>query len=248
MKRALAFILTLAVMGILLSSFGWIRGFWKVEKSESFVKMKSEIKKGEILFFPPEISMTEVTDDVRRNFLEYEDKLLMARKAMKDVWKKYKINGTFFDEKGSGQPNFKQYQKLLQLRREIIQANNLQNHPLDSRDLNLSGITQTVFVNTPKINYGYGSLSKELNTPYFAISGYILFNISPKNRAMRNYAYEKDFRGRGVFHYYYCILVDVESSEIIYREFKKLPLKLNGLVMHQFLNESYQVFSKNLES
>ena len=102
--------------------------------------------------------------------------------------------------------------------------------------------------NSPKINPEYHALIDKLGSRYVGVNGYYGMNINPKNPQMISVVYNGKLELKSNYYFYYFIVVDLERSEFVYREYKRIPMKLNIKNINGFLYDSYNVFINNLES
>ena len=132
---------------------------------------------------------------------------------------------------------------MSRLKEHLYNINAIQEHPLnreESSDYDSERV-KNVFVKPPRIHPEFSRMADIYNTPYFAISGYKVFNME-KITSTVNWA---SYFIHDIQSYFYFILVDVRSGEVIYREMKLFegePEKLN------MYNQLYDTFYNLKES
>ena len=120
------------------------------------------------------------------------------------------------------------YEDLLSLKKEFLQANNLQNTPLNFSNQNgYNTITKSVFVYPPLIAHDFTDLSKKYGTPYFSYIG-----IYKQPRRIL----------------YYHLIVNTNTAETVYRELKSISKgSLKKKMISQMVYDSMAMLKEELK-
>ena len=115
--------------------------------------------------------------------------------------------------------NISYFNECIPLKQEILASNLVQESSFtDLMQYAKQGIHTKLLTNTPHISPDFSGLSKQYGTPYFMICG---MYSQPK------------------FTVYLQVLVNVETTEVLYREIKSINHKINGRNMRPLLYDSY---------
>ena len=166
-----------------------------IERSERFVSRDAITQK--IICIDPQVRLLTY----RPSDLQEADELEQwLKEELRYSAAKNNVNLEILDL-GPGSSNG-YYQDLLSLKNEFLQANNLQNTPLNfSETPGFNSIKKSVFVYPPLIAHDFTSLAKEYGTPYFSYIGI--------------------YKQAGKILYYHLI-VNTNTAETVYRELKSV--------------------------
>jgi len=144
------------------------------------------------------------------------------------------------------------FNHLLPLKQQILNANFLQNVTFDGKRFpigevftNFINVERQTFVNTPSLPSNYSFLAEIYHTPYFAVHG--LVSVIKANKVQWLWlllfppvgihkAFVPD-----VYTYYYAVVVNVESSEILYREIRSLNDLANNSNLNAIIYDSFNI-------
>jgi hypothetical protein len=217
-----------------------------IERSETFSGFSNTIKSGKIIYIEPEASIYKINKEVDKDF-NYEENIEKAViKNIEESAKRNKINvsvmtGAMKKEQAAGYVN-----SFLRLKNDIIMANTLQDNPLD-RTKKYSKQTEKIFVYSPKIFPEAAVLSQIYSTPYFGFCGIFSVNAVPKSEDARQYMKRnKKTISKGKYFYFYHIIVNVENSEIIYREIRSIPTDVDNPILYTTVYDSFYSLKNTL--
>lgn len=203
-------------------------GFVVVEKSESFKNQKSLLKEKEIIYFQPDITIYDIKEEINNDLFQSEKEKVKLTNSLMKMGAKNNFKVRVLGKEITKNNDHSFIYSLSKLKRSIEKVNVSQNNPLNEG--NYSGaskkIQQKVFVTSPRISPEFSALSEKLNSPYFGICGIFSVSAFPQTREARDFMRNNKDVNSGIYFYFYNIITNVETGEIIYREIKKVPLKL----------------------
>jgi hypothetical protein len=219
-------------------------GFVLVEKSESFNKNKPLLKSKKIIYIAPYVDAYYVREDAERDY-----KLILEKQTelMETLPKVAKAKG-FQAEFVKKTEHTEAYINLMQrLEQDIYTAIRIQDHPLNrAGQRSYSSNSQKVYVYAPTFSPEYSSLTNEFDTPLYAVSGVFSVDAKPKTRKANAFVRENSNINKGRYYYFYNIIVDVNSAQVIYREIKKVEEPLKSTTLRVVLHDSFAVLKSNV--
>lgn len=221
---------TLLIVGILLSSCA---SYVIVEKSLNFNTNREKIK---MITLNPSFTLYDArtnqkNKDINERIVKGEEKFnhFLAAAASQAG-----VELGIVDKDHLGPDDLSYFNILTALEAEIYTANFTQNPQTGGNRKSNSfrsfiKVPESVFHVVPKISSEYSSLVNRYNTKYFAVHGVTTF-INTRNKKKT---------------YYYKIVVDIESTEVVYRELRKFNLPPNNNNLGQVIYDSFKIFKNS---
>ncbi|PCH69901.1 MAG: hypothetical protein COC01_00255 [Bacteroidetes bacterium] len=175
--------------------------------------------------------------------------------SLKDNAEKTKVEVDIIEHQNISNKNLNYFNVLLNLKRDIYNASRLQQPPDKIFYRNISfnsswtkpGKTQDI-KNPINIPSKYSYLAKKYQTPFFAVQG-ILYVKKPNNGDLGQLmlvppvGFASFFKPDHNTHYYY-IIANVETGEIVYREYRTFYNKPSKVNLDPIIYDSYKVLTK----
>ncbi len=205
---------------LLLFLCGCSSDFILIERTENFAKNR-KIEK--IICIDPQVRLLSDNDGID---LAQTEKLSNLLK--KEIRKNASRNNLNVEIQSlNEQAGAPYYHDLLALKKDLLQANNYQNTPLNFNfGFNGNGIRRKVFVFPPLISHDFVNYSQKFGTPYFSYIGL--------------YQYKKRML-------LYHLIVNTETAETVYRELKSIDRKMNSTTMAQVVYDSFAMINRELK-
>lgn len=205
---------------LLLFLFSCSSNFIIIERSENFAKAK---KVDKIICIDPQVRV--ISDNGKLDL----DKIEKLNKKLKNEIKRSarKNNINLEMQTLSENSNAKYYHDLLTLKRDLLQANNYQNTPLNSTyRFQSNSVNRKVFVYPPLISHDFVNYSRKFGTPYFSYIGL--------------------YQNKGKVMLYHLV-VNTETAETVYRELKSIGSNINSTIMAQAIYDSFAMLNQELK-
>ncbi|GAL86489.1 hypothetical protein MYP_3718 [Sporocytophaga myxococcoides] len=232
---------------LLLSLSACQKGFVVIEKSETFPREKEKLREKGIFYLEPNVTSFYIREEVENQFLTAEKQKKNVSKEMFAAGKHAGLKVVVLDEQTVKNSYKNHAEELLQLRKAINNVTSLQENPLNKgRRTKDSYIQQKVFIGAPRFPADFAHLSGDLS-PYFGIAGIFAVNADPKNSRTRAFIRNHQSLQYGKYYYFYHIVVNIETSEVIYREVKQVPYKFTQKYLGPIIFDSYALLKKNLK-
>lgn len=224
-----------------------------IQKSISHDEKALKINK--IVTIDPLYIVSDLRKTEGNTYLESDLKEKELNKTLLSNAKKCKIDLIVEDVDALESADIDYFNQLLPLKNQLFNANFTQEADINS-DWNVKKGRATWFLpdveywkNPPQIGSDFSTLSKKYDTPYFALHG--VFNIvyPPKVRwgqiiFVFPLGVYNSFRPRRE-SFYFTIVVDVETGETIYREYRSFRQKINNSTLNAILYDSFSVLKKS---
>jgi hypothetical protein len=221
-------------------------GFIVTETSENLKDQKESLKGCEIIYFEPDISMYVIKKDIGEKFIDSKG---VRDKVIASIGKYSKINKIktqvlSVEEMKENSEVF--INSLIKLKNNIDFANVSQDNPLNKSN-SFSPVQKRIFVYSPKISPEFSFLSDKFKTPYFGIVGIFAVKSHPETKEARAFVRTHKALGYGDYFYFYNIIANVETSEIVYREIKKIPVPYQKIhALDLAIYDSFSELNKSL--
>jgi hypothetical protein len=192
-----------------------------IERSERFAN-KEELKK-KIICIDPQVRLVGFAQNDADEATELENWLI---EELEYASRQNEIE--FEVVRLTKESKFDYYEDLLRLKKELVQANNSQNTPLNfNSNHGYNAITKSVFVYPPLIAHDFVDLSKKFGTPYYS-------SISIIKQPGRILLYH--------------LMVNTDTAETVYRELKAVgKSKLKKKHISQFVYDSLTMLKADLK-
>jgi hypothetical protein len=191
-----------------------------IERTENFAKNR---KFDKIICIDPQVRI--MSDDETINLAKTEKfNALLKKEISKNARRNnIKLEIQALDSKADAL----YYNDLLSLKRDLLQANNYQDSPLNSMfGFADNAIQRKVFVYPPLISHDFVNYSQKFGTPYFSYIGL----YQKKDRVLL-----------------YHLIVNTETAETVYRELKGVGASLNSTTVAQAIYDSFAMISSELK-
>lgn len=223
------------------------KGYVIIEKSEDFGKEKKQIRASNIYYFEPTVTSYYIRKNVVNQFLLAEKYKSKIQDDLQKAGRKSGFRVQLVDNRAI-QSNYSQHgEELLQLRRSILNATALQDNPINSgRRINDNYKQRKIFIIPPRFASEFAHLSGSYS-PYFGLTGIFAVDAEPGSREAREFMSRNKAIRYGKYYYFYHMVVNIETSEIIYREVKRVPLKFSVKYLPVLLWDSYALLKDNLK-
>ncbi|MCI4670300.1 MAG: hypothetical protein MRZ79_19340 [Bacteroidia bacterium] len=207
-----------------------------VEKSIRHPKESSKITK--VVSIDPQFEVIDQREEAEERYLAAANREDQFNEILKENAKMNEVELQIIDSDNLSSSDLVYFNELMPLRKQIWNANWFQ-------DVAVMGVTygSNYVPNTGEFRRGlvmdaqFSNLSKAYNTPYFALNGVIASVVKrkglgtilgkPKSKML-----------------YYFILVNVESSEVLYREVRSLNKPASKLNLHSITYDSFRILRK----
>lgn len=247
-------LLNLFTILLLLSSCRM--GYVEVEKSIAFASENFRSKK--VICVNPEIDSYKMGGSTVVTAKQVSKaKKNSYRKSIKKMGKKNGIDFEIISAEQLNQNDTDYFNVILRLKSEILESLSLQKPVLSDEENKLKGlkklfnpkpkIIHTKWEVSPIISSEYSYLAEKYGTPYFNIQGVFHLKQAQTNIALlmilplalvdliQNYDH----------CVFYNILIDVEKSEIVFRELRISERRARKGVISPMLYESYYMMTNN---
>jgi hypothetical protein len=211
-------ILMLLGITLLTSCYGPTR-YIQIHKSENFAEEKKSIKK--VVCISPNITIYTNYD---LDDTDFERTLAIKNFFFKNLMKYNKASKfeyVIYNPSDQENTDASFYNDLLPLKSDLLQASLIRENPLNAKNSGRNNrVTKTVFAAPSRIAPEFSSLSKQYGTPYF--SWYGIFSA----------------QGKTVSIY---LLVNVETSEMVYHEMKRISKRANRRNLPPLIYDSFKM-------
>lgn len=239
-KHGILFLMMLSTIAACNSSSGSV----SISKSEALNK---NLAKHTIYYFEPEVTCYEIGKQANQNILLADELLVHVKERMKKDSRKHKFSIRFFSEEKTEQINQLYINQLMLLKTEVEQVTVLQDNPLNKSARYAYEMKQNVFVYPPRISPEYTSLSDALGTPYIGLCGFFSVKSHPETPEAKAFVRYHPSITYGNYSYFYHIIVNVETSQIEYREIKYIPAVTRKQYIDPVVYDSYAALMNNLK-
>ena len=225
---------------------GCTSGFMLIERSERLPEESSSLKAGNILFLEPEARQVEIVNSIHSNTgasakLQQQFEQYLLRSARKN---NLQIQIRSIENLAAN--DLHRYSQLMALRTHVLQANSQQGHSPDRNSRLFSdGLQERLMASSPQLFPEFSGLQGITGTPYVAFSGWT--NIDSREITQEGRARVSDsFSEAGHNSIFYLDVVNLETSQVIYRELKRVEGPANKSVFFTSLYDSFFLFRKHL--
>jgi len=215
-----------------------------IEKDKSFVNNKENSIKKIVAIMPTMYVIDPKKKSSYKKLKKTINKLDAFEASLKENAKLNKIELQIVSANNLNTNDVDFFNVLKPLRDQIILSNIYQNPELSSKGIkgNYFKAPMNYFNTLPRISPDYSKLVEKYKTKYFSVNG--VFSLDGRFKAsnffslliLPPYAFKTNAET-----YYYTIVVDIEKSEIVYREIRgidELVLKTN---LDGILYDSYNI-------
>lgn len=206
-----------------------------IEKSPDHAQQTRDIRK--IVSIDPLYVFANTNKSIDKYYLRSDEKEQQLIAILRKNAALLKLDLEIVDKESIDSNNLNYFNYLVPLRDQVLLANDLNNltlnrskHQLNMFKGKLGSPDVYAFYNTPIIGSEYSFLSKVYGTPYFAMHG--IFSIKRQK----------------LVTYYYTVVINVESTEIIYREVRITRRKPNLTQLSGIIYDSLNILTKNKQS
>ena len=245
--------LRLVLLFFVLSSLSSCVGLMRVERNKGFVRVRGERKR--IICIDPSVDFSEVllkgaSSAPFDKATQLGNKLF--REAMSSNAYKNDIYVTAIDSRILAPDDTVYFKYVAQLKNDILQATILQGVSGDEERVKISfwkslseGRTVRDMRTVTPIPPRHGFLRRYHSTPYFAVQGIKFFakanfNVAsilvPPNLVM-------SLANPDLEAFYYVIVADVDTSTVVYREYRKVNMRNNKTDLNGLLYDSFGLMS-----
>ncbi len=244
MRRTLIFSLIVCASSIWGCSN---KGYVIIEKSEAFNTEKRNVKTSDIYYFEPTVTSYYIRKAVENQFLAAEKYKEITNEALKKTGRRSGFKVKMLTSETIQNDYSQDSEELLQLRRSILNATALQDNPINSgRRVSDRYKQRKIFVTPPRFASEFSHLSGNYS-PYFGLTGIFAVDAEPSSREARDFMSRHKSIRYGKYYYFYHMVVNIETSEIIYREVKQVPYKFSPKYLSVILTDSYALLKENLQ-
>ncbi|MGB1205241.1 MAG: hypothetical protein ACPG5B_06320 [Chitinophagales bacterium] len=233
---------------LMLNALSSCSGSLHIEKSPDYHDEASVIQK--IVTIEPNFENLDTRQPKLKRLLEQKKYEKKFNELLVSNSEKNKIQLLLIDAQNLKPKDNHYFNYLLPLKQHILSTNFNQDVLYKSKTkVSLFKPKSHFFEQTPQISSEYSWLADEYETPYFAIHGLISAVKQPRARWIwlllfpplaMNY-----FLSENTDIYYYMIVVNLQSSEIIYREVRHVQASLSSENLNAILYDSFKVLKKN---
>lgn len=239
--------ITLLIISLTFIFQGCEKGFVIVERSESFSNSKNELKNANIFYFEPSVTSYYIRKEVENQFLKADQLKTYVSQELTKAGRKNGIKVNLLDSKTSRDQYVSSNEELLQLKKAILNATALQENAINSgRKVSGDYKQRKVFVANPRIAAEFSHLSKDFS-PYFGMTGIFAVDSEPNSREAREFVSNHKAIRYGQYYYFYHMIINIETSEIVYREIKQVPFKISKNYLGPIIYDSYATLKQNLK-
>ena len=200
--------------------FGCSSDFIMIERSENFAK-SGKIQK--IICIDPQVRI--IADDETVDLEKTEKLNALLQNEIRKNARRNNLNLEI--QTLNAQSGADYYHDLLALKKDLLQANNYQNTPLNATfGFPYNAIQRKVFVYPPLISHNFVNYSQKFGTPYFSYIGL----YQKKNQVLL-----------------YHLIVNTETAETVYRELKRVNGKVNSTKTAQIIYDSFAMVNQELK-
>ncbi len=166
------------------------------------------------------------------------------RKYLKRSAKRNNINLQLKELEDVVEEHPQSFQQISRFRKHLLNANAIQEHPLNREegDAEKDNPVRNVMVKPPQVHPRFSGINQAYNTPYFAVSGYNLFK---SQGADDKPWFVKSIKGE-MKGFFYFIIADVRSGDIIYREVKAFEGEPDQVVLFNQLYDTFHYLKNSL--
>ena len=206
------------------------KGMLQVESIPSQERSKDPIEK--ILLIDPDVVSLENVKDREDMILKTEVRQQEFMTLLEENAEKAKIDLEIVSQENLTPTQVSYFNDLQPLKETIWQANFLQEANTKRKiGSYFSSYSKRTFTKQIVLDSEHSWLAEEYGTPYFLLSGII---------------YDKEWRlfRSNWNNFLFCILVDVERGEVIYREIRKFELAPNRTHLNSVLFDAFHLMQK----
>lgn len=221
-------------------------GYTLIEKNENFKSEK--LSSNSIIIINPTFKELIITDHLREDYFKSEKRRKQFLTILEKHSQKNDIDIEIIDCQSPELDKIDYFNDLIKLKNNLLLSNSMQDHPFNKSKIRQSSntpILQNVFVIPPKIFPEFSSLANKYNTPYFGVCGWINIDATEKDYYSSYSSDNMDIYGEA--SYFYFIIVNVNTGEVIYRETKMLDFLINNNLMYPIIYDTFFMLRKNLE-
>lgn len=232
----------------MLSMLASCSGSLQIEKSPAYVKEVDAITK--IVTIEPNFENLDTRQPKLKRLIEQKDYEKRFNELLIANSEKNQIQLLLIDAQNLNIKDNHYFNYLLPLKQHILSTNFNQDVLYKNKtNMSLFKPKSHFFEKTPQISSEYSWLANEYETPYFAIHGLISTAKKPKARWLwlllfpplaMNYLLSEN-----TDIYYYMIVVNIQGSEIIYREVRHVQATLSSENLNAMLYDSFKILKKN---
>lgn len=204
---------------ILLCSCSGSTKYIQIHKSENFSDVKKSIEK--VVCISPNIAMYHDYDLNDADFERSQEIRKFFLSSLGKYSKAGKFNYVIYNPSDKEKTDVAFYNDLLPLKSDLLQASLIRENPLNtSWSGRNNSITKAVFAAPSRIAPEFSYLSAQYGTPYFAWYG--IFSSKGKTVAVH-------------------LLVNVETSEMVYHEMKRISKRANKRNIPPLIYDSFKM-------
>ena len=233
---------------VMLNALSSCSGSLHIEKSLTYQEEASEMQK--IVTIEPNFENLDTRQPKLKRLIEQKDYEKRFNQLLIANSEKNQIQLLLIDAQNLNPKDNNYFNHLLPLKQHIL-STNFNQDVLYKRKTNVSLFKPKshFFEETPQISSEYSWLANEYQTPYFAIHGLVSASKQPNTKWLwmllfpplaMNY-----FLSENTNIYYYMIVVNVKTSQIIYREVRHVQGSLSSENLNAMLYDSFKVLKKN---
>lgn len=202
---------------------------------------KQDLKANEIILIDPQVKyFEENTEQLSENLTKPASYIDEFHQYLKRSASKNDFALTIHRPKNVKSGDVEQYRLLGKFKTHLRSMNGIQNHPLNREEgFEDKGRVKNVLVEPSRVHPEFAEMNDLFNTPYYAVAGYNIYNreqLTEDTPWLSYFIYD-------IQNYFYFILADVRSGEVVYREIKLFEGEPGNLEM---FNQLYDTFF-NLE-
>jgi hypothetical protein len=239
--------ITFLIISLAFIYQGCDKGFVIVERSESFSDNKHELKNANIYYFEPAVTSYYIRKEVENQFLKADDFKTYIGQELSKAGRKSGIKINLLDSKTLQSDYSAHNEELLLLKKAILNATALQENAINSgRRISGDYKQRKVFVSTPRISAEFSHLSKSFS-PYFGMTGVFAVDSEPESREAREFVSRHKAIRYGQYYYFYHMVINIETSEMVYREIKQVPCVISKKYLGPIIYDSYATLKQNLK-
>jgi hypothetical protein len=239
--------ITLLIISLAFMFQGCDKGFVIVERSESFSNSKHELKNANIYYFEPSVTSYYIRKEVENQFLKADQFKTYVGQELSKAGRKNGIKVNLLDNRTLQNDYVSYNEELLLLKKAILNATALQENAINSgRKVSGDYKQRKVFVANPRISAEFSHLSKNFS-PYFGMTGIFAVDSEPSSREAREFVSRHKAIRYGQYYYFYHMIVNIETSEMVYREIKQVPSTLSKKYLDPIIYDSYATLKQNLK-
>lgn len=218
-----------------------------VEHSPEHKNEASKIKK--IISLDPEYRHWDLSKGEDISLLKSEDREAMFSKSLVTNAKRAGIELVLIQKEELGSGDLDYFNIIAPLKQQIMIANTLQDVSLGrTKGGNYMRPPSKEFKDTPIFTSEYSHLAKKYGTPYFAVHG--LFSVVDKRKIPWAWWFTVPpvaalmMAKPNAYTYYYTAVVNIETSEVLYREVRYVNRGAIVDVVDPMVYDSFRILEK----